>query len=128
MVRLQYRYTVHCTRTALREVSSARRFTFVLKPLGGKPNALSFGSSMAAWCSDSQVNEPSQLIVSPLCVNLSVISHTYGPMNGTSMAAPIVSGSAAMTLSLLGASDGNFFKASQVSDQSKVVTHSSYKI
>jgi len=48
------------------------------------------------------------------CPSLSVVTHTYGPKNGTSMAAPIVSGVAAMVLSLLGASDGNYFKATQV--------------
>jgi len=48
------------------------------------------------------------------CPSLSVITHTYGPENGTSMATPIVSGCAAMALSLLGASDGNYFRATQV--------------
>jgi subtilisin family serine protease len=43
------------------------------------------------------------------------IAHTFGPLNGTSMATPIVSGAAAMTLSLLGATDGNYYKATQVS-------------
>ena len=46
-----------------------------------------------------------------------VLSHTYGPMNGTSMATPITSGASAMVLSLLGASDGNYFKAEQVQSE-----------
>ena len=38
-------------------------------------------------------------------------------MNGTSMATPITSGASAMVLSLLGASDGNYFKAEQVQSE-----------
>ena len=38
-------------------------------------------------------------------------------MNGTSMATPIASGASAMVLSLLGASDGNYFKAEQVQSE-----------
>lgn len=38
----------------------------------------------------------------------------YGTMSGTSMAAPVVSGTAALVLSVLGAADGNYYRALQV--------------
>ncbi len=61
------------------------------------------------------VGSPAMQIYSTIITNSSgVISHTYGPLNGTSMATPIVTGAAAMTLSRLGAADGNFFKATAV--------------
>eukprot|EP00798_Chlamydomonas_sp_ICE-L_P009849 gene9849-7736_t len=41
-------------------------------------------------------------------------SHIYGIKSGTSMATPITSGVAALVLSILGASDGNYYKATQV--------------
>ncbi|GAX83406.1 hypothetical protein CEUSTIGMA_g10831.t1 [Chlamydomonas eustigma] len=60
------------------------------------------------------LGSPAMQVYSTLYANNSgVISHTYGPLNGTSMATPIVTGSAAMTLSLLGASNGNFYQAVQ---------------
>jgi subtilisin family serine protease len=58
----------------------------------------------------------------PLCHVRAAVSHTYGPLNGTSMATPIVSASAALTLSLLGASDGNYYKAAQVRRQGHRLT------
>ncbi|GAX83058.1 hypothetical protein CEUSTIGMA_g10484.t1 [Chlamydomonas eustigma] len=61
------------------------------------------------------LGSPAMQIYSTLYVNNSgVISHTYGPLNGTSMATPIVTGSAAMTLGLLGAANGDYYQAVQV--------------
>ena len=50
-------------------------------------------------------------------MSLAVLTHKYQLMDGTSQATPIVSGVAALTLSLLGAADGNYFKATQVRDR-----------
>ncbi len=86
------------------------------------PNVLCVGGTDATGTSRAyfsnfgsakvHVGSPAMQIYSTLVNNASgVISHTYGPLNGTSMATPIVTGAAAMTLSLLGAADGNFFKA-----------------
>lgn len=40
--------------------------------------------------------------------------NTYGPLNGTSMATPIVSGIAALVTSVLGAGTGSYYRALQV--------------
>ena len=61
------------------------------------------------------VGSPGEEIYSTYYRNSSLgVEHTYAPLNGSSMSTPMVSGSAAMALSLLGAADGNYFKASIV--------------
>lgn len=58
---------------------------------------------------------------------LSVPLPTYGPLNGTSMATPIVSAAGALTLSVLGSRDGNLFKGQQVGCFVRVLSNQQQK-
>jgi subtilisin family serine protease len=71
------------------------------------------------------IGSPGMQIYSTYYTNLSgSITHNYAPQNGTSMATPVVAGVAAIALSILGANDGNFFKAAQLKS---IIMNSAYR-
>ncbi|KAG1672720.1 hypothetical protein FOA52_005198 [Chlamydomonas sp. UWO 241] len=77
--------------------------------LDGKAFFSNFGAGSVA------IGAPGMQIYSTFYTNTSgVIQHTYAPLNGTSQATPLTAGTAALVVSLLGAADGNYYRAVDV--------------